>query len=585
MPRWLAVGGTLALFTVLGVLAWHAAPPAPAKVADDKEKAKAEEKTAAFKADIGKEWPMFGGTPSRNLVNLVDKNIPTTWSNEENAYKNIKWVEDLGSKAYGGPVIAGGKIFIGTNNGNPRNKRDTADGRPIDKGVLMCFEEQTGDFLWQAVYNKLEAGRVNDWPEEGICSSPVVEGDRLYFVCNRGEVTCASVNGYQKDKTEPTHKGYTDKTDAGIIWRLDMIGKLGVFPHNLSTCSPLVVGDTLFVITSNGVDEGHINIPNPEAPSFLAINKKNGEVIWKNNAPTERLAEARKKGGQDVSIKELVDKGLVLMHGQWSNPVYAEPKNGKPQVIFPGGDGWLYAFNPKNGELIWKFDCNPKDSFYELGKSGTRSDFVCTPVVYEDRVYIGTGQDPEHKKGVGHLWCIDITKEPKNKDKDLSPAVKKPAKEGEQPQTIFNPKDPANKDSGLVWHFGGMKSPPLKPRERPYVFGRTLSTVCAHDGLVYTSELDGFVHCFDAKTGEHYWEHDMNADTWCSPYWVDGHVYIGNDKGKLLVFKAGKKKELVETIDMNCGYIRATPVAVNGVLYVMTENPTQLWAITNKGGK
>ena len=64
------------------------------------------------------------------------------------------------------------------------------------------------------------------------------------------------------------------------------------------------------------------------------------------------------------------------MHGQWSNPVYAEP-NGKPQIIFPGGDGWIHAFNPKNGELLWKFDCNPKDSVYELGGEGTRNDFVC----------------------------------------------------------------------------------------------------------------------------------------------------------------------------------------------------------------
>ena len=96
---------------------------------------------------------------------------------------------------------------------------------------------------------------------------------------------------------------------------------------------------------------------------------------------------------------------------------------------------------------------------------------------------------------------------------------------------------------------------------------------------MYTSELDGFVHCFDAKTGKQYWEHDMNADTWASPYWVDGHIYIGNDKGKILVFKHGKTKELVSTIDMNCGYVRNTPVVVEGVLYVIAENPTQLWAI------
>ena len=143
----------------------------------------------------------------------------------------------------------------------------------------MCFDEKTGNFLWQAVFDKLAAGRVSDWPDEGICSSPVVEKDRLYFVNNRGELLCASVDGFQAGKTEPTMPGFTDKTDAGIIWRLDMMRNLGVFPHNLSTCSPLIVGDIIFLITSNGVDEGHINIPNPGAAcwSFLAVNKKDGD--------------------------------------------------------------------------------------------------------------------------------------------------------------------------------------------------------------------------------------------------------------------------------------------------------------------
>jgi outer membrane protein assembly factor BamB len=346
-------------------------------------------------------------------------------------------------------------------------------------------------------------------------------------------------NGNQGVQDE-TYKG---PTDVDVIWRLDMMKELGVFPHNLATCSPLVVGDVLFVITSNGVDEDHINIPAPDAPSCLAIDKKTGKVLWKDNSP-----------------------GRKIMHGQWSNPVYAEP-NGKPQIIFPGGDGYIRGFDPKTGELLWKFDCNPKNSVYELGGEGTKSDFVSTPVVWENKLYIGVGQDPEHKKGVGHLWCIDITKQPKNKDKDLSPV-----------NDNFDPKAEVNKDSGLVWHYGGEAR---KGGRRPYVFGRTLSTCAVHDGLCYEGEYDGFLHCLDANTGEHYWEHDMRSDSWSSPYWVGGHVYIGNEDGRLMVFKHGKEKKLVATNDMRAK-VRATPVAVNGVLYVITENPCRLWAIAAK---
>jgi outer membrane protein assembly factor BamB len=363
-----------------------------------------------------------------------------------------------------------------------------------------------------------------------------VEGNRLWFVSNRCEVVCASTAGK-------------------VLWRLDMIKDLGVFPHNLATCSPLIVGDTLFTITSNGVDEGHIRIPAPDAPSFLAVDKNKGKVLWSSKLP-----------------------GRKIMHGQWSNPVYTVA-NSQAQIIFPGGDGWIYSFNPRDGELLWKFDCNPRASVYKLGGAGTRSDFVSTPVVWENKLYIGVGQDPEHKKGVGHLWCIDITKKPKNKDKDLSPVS--PPKD--QAPNKFDPKDPANKDSGLVWHYGG-RNPEEEGRE--YLFGRTLSTCAVHDGLCFAADFDGVVFCFDARTGKKLWEHQMGTeettfDTWSSPYLVDGKVYIGNEGGVMYIFEASKKLKVIKKVPMK-GVIRATPVAVNGVMYVMTENPCKLWAIKAK---
>jgi outer membrane protein assembly factor BamB len=524
--------------------------------------ANAAEKSKADASD-GRSWPLFGGSVSRNLVNLVEHNLPTGWNVEPGKEKNVKWVVDLGSKAYGGPIVARGKILVGTNNQAPRNRSITGD-----KGILMCFDEADGKFLWQAVHDKLPAGRVNDWPWEGICSSPVVEGDRAYYVSNRAEVVCASLDGYQAGKNEPTHPQYVSNQDAGVIWRLDMIKELQVFPHNLAVCSPLIVGDVLYIITSNGVDEGHINIPQPQAPSFIAVDKHSGKVLWKDNAPSVRLVEERKGGSANVDIKALVNKGLLLMHGQWSNPVYAEP-NGKPLIIFPGGDGWVRAYRPGTWQLVWKFDCNPKNSIYKLGAEGTRSDFVSTPVVWENKLYIGTGQDPEHDKGVGHLWCIDITKEPASAEKDISPV-----------NDNFDPKAPENKESGLVWHYGG-PVPDDSNYDRNYFFGRTMSTCAIHDGLCYQCEYDGVLHCIDARTGHQYWEHSLKADCWSSPYWVDGHIYMGNEGGTMFIFEHGKEKKIVAEIEMK-GKIRATPVAVNNVLYVMTENPCKLYAITKK---
>ena len=251
------------------------------------------------------------------------------------------------------------------------------------------------------------------------------------------------------------------------------------------------------------------------------------------------------------------------MEGQWSNPVAAEVK-GATQVIFPGGDGWLYSFEAKSGKLLWKFNCNPKAAMFKPGGRGDRGFPIATPVIYDNKLYVGVGLDPSEGPGVGHLWCIDITKEPKNKDKDLSPV-----------NDNFDPKADVNKDSGLVWHRGGYLKP--KPaRGRETVFGRTVSTVAIHDGLVYAPDLDGYVQCLDAKTGKLYWEHDMKDGTWASPYYVDGKVYLGNEGSNMIVFKHGKEAKVLAKIDM--GKNLQTPVVVvNGVLYINTGS--QLFAI------
>ncbi len=393
----------------------------------------------------------------------------------------------------------------------------------------MCFATADGKFLWQAVHNKLPSGIVHDWGNYGVCSTPIIEGNNLYYVCNRCEVICAGTDGLP------------GKQEADIKWKLEMMKTLGVFPHNSSTSSPLIVGDLVFAVTSNGVDEGHLNIPAPKAPSFVAVNKKTGMVKWQDNSPGEKI-----------------------MHGQWSSPAYGVI-GGKPQVIFPGGDGWIYAFEPETGKPLWKFDCNPKSAKYDLGGKGTKNDFISTPVIYDNKVYIGVGQDPEHRLGVGHLWCIDPTRAANGKF-DLSPV-----------NDNFDPKAAVNKDSGLVWHYGGVAPPGSR---RNYIFGRTMSTCAIHDGLLYVAELEGFLHCLDAKTGEKYWDHNLNkADCWGSPYWVDGKIYIGNDEGEVFVFAHGKQKKLINVNNMG-KLVRSTPVVVDGVLYVMTV--TDLYAIASK---
>ena len=442
---------------------------------------------------------MWGFTPARNLVSS-ETNLPENWNPKTGG--NIKWRAELGSQTYAGPVIIGGKVFVGTNNQGLRNPKLTGD-----RGVIMAFNEVDGAFLWQSTHTKLTAGRVNDWPQQGICSTPFIEGNRLYFISNRCEVVCIDTEGFRDGENDGPFTDETDATeiDGDIVWKYDMMEELDVFPHNLATCSPVGAGDLLFVITSNGVDEGHIHIPSPFAPSFIAINKDTGELVWESDLPGENI-----------------------LHGQWSNPAYAEV-DGVPQVILPGGDGWVYSLEPETGKLLWKFDCNPKYSVWQLGGRGTRNAIIATPVIYNNRVYVGVGQDPEHGQGVGHLWAIDAT--------------------GSGDVTT----------TGAVWHFGDEN------------YNRTISTVAIHDGLLYAADLSGFVYCLNADTGEHYWTYDTYAAIWGSPFVADGKVYIGDEDGDVAVFRASKQKDLLYEVNMGSA-VYTTPVAKDKVLYIASRN-------------
>ena len=429
------------------------------------------------------------------------------------------WEAKLGSASYNRPATGRGKVFVGTN--NYAGYRDGIDGEQ-DKGVLICFDDTDGKFLWQLTRDKLESGRVNDWPLQGIFSQPWVDGDRLWMVTNRGEIMCLDTEGFLDGENDGPYKNEELKThqDADIVWSLDMIEELGVFPHNKAFGDPVVFEDLLFINTSNGVDEAHLNVPSPRAPSFLAINKNTGKVVWENGQPSDEI-----------------------LHSTWASPQVAVIK-GQPQVFFPGGDGWLYAFDVPTGELIWKCDLNPKDSVFELGGAGTRNSVLARPVVYKESVIIGVGQSPEYGENVGHLWRIDATK-----TGDVSLELGEIGKKGRP-----------NPNSGIIWHYGGEEADPDADADTEYIFGSTLSSpAITPDGLLLIADLTGYFYCLDVETGKRHWKYDFLSGVWASPRLYRNHVLIGNEDGQLCMFKATKTENKPKEFDtVNYGSIYAT---------------------------
>jgi outer membrane protein assembly factor BamB len=441
-------------------------------------------------AAAAQDWPMWGGTAQRNMTSAV-KGLPDAW--DAKGGTNVKWKVQIGSASNGNPVVADGKIFLGTNNGNPRNPEITGD-----KGVLMCFRESDGKFLWQAISDKLDG--ENDWPEEGVCSSAVVEGKRLYYVSNRGELICLDTEGFADGKNDGPVQDETYKgpTDADVIWKLDLRKDLGVVQLYMASTSPVIWEDLVFIVTSNGRDSADEKVQAPKAPSFVAANKDTGKVVWQDNSP-----------------------GEGILHGQWGSPTIASV-DGVTQAIFGGGDGWLYGFNARTGEKMWRFDLNPKDAVWPK----TRNYALSTPAFSGGQIFMSVGQDPDHPNGVGHTYCIN------------------PALKGDITET------------GRIWQYDKV--------------GRSISTAAVADSLVYVADMKGILHCLDVKTGKPYWTYDTLAPVWGSPLLADGKVYLGDQDGDVVVLKAGTELKKISEIDMG-NSVYSTPVPANGVLYIMTR--------------
>jgi len=531
----------------------------------------------AVSEKVTAEVNQWGGSPDRNNV-AVGHNIPTEWKLgkfnlrtgdwDPTGSKNVKWVAKLGSQSYGNPVVADGKVFVGTNNYGGWLSRYPSN---VDLGCLLAFDLKDGKFFWQHSSEKLPTGRVHDWPQQGICSAPLVEGHRLWFVTNRGEVRCLDTEGFHDGENDGPYKDEksTAPDEADVIWVYDMMKELGISQHNMCSCSVTDAGDYLFVNTSNGVDVEHNYIPAPDAPSFFVMNKNTAKVLWTDKSP-----------------------GLNILHGQWSSPTYGV-LGGVPQLLFAGGDGWLYSFAPEgdgqgNARLLWKFDANPKTAFYTVSGKATRNHIIATPVIYDGLVYVGVGEDPEHGEGIGHLWCVDPTKRG-----DVSPEL------------AFNSKDPSkpippkrlqavveeegdfarpNPNSAVVWHYANQDTNGDGKIDFEETMHRTVGTVAIKDDVLYIADFSGLFHCLDAKTGKVHWVYDMLAAAWGSPLVVDGKVYVGDEDGDVAIFRESADPNVAMKDDapyygeINMGNsVYSTPIVADNVLYI--ANRTHLFAI------
>lgn len=472
--------------------------------------------------------PQWGRRFSRNMVS-DETGLPESF--DPAAGRNIKWIVPMGTSTYSTAVVANGRVFIGTNNENPRDARHKGD-----RGILMCLDEEDGSLHWQLVVPKIIGDPPDprvDWRLAGICSPATVEGDKVYVVSNRGEVMCLDINGQVNGNEGP----YTDEgrhmappgdeplevtdIDADIIWLYDMIAEKGVHQHDSAHSSILLHGDFLYVNTSNGLDTHHTHVQEPNAPSLIVLDKRTGRFLARDDGQI---------GGR-------------IFHSTWSSPALGRVGD-RTIVFFCGGDGVCYGYEaiesaPSNGRLktVMQFDCDPaapKDNVhaYIRNRKESPSNIKSMPVLYNNRLYITLGGDIWWGKRKSWLKCFNAS--------------------GTGDTTA----------SAEIWAY-----------QMPQ---HCCTTPAIYDGMVFVGDCGGTFHCVDSETGKPYWTHKTRRAIWASALVADGKVYVGSQGREFLVFDASRDKKLISSIELDSP-INASPIAANGVLYVATMK--KLYAI------
>lgn len=465
------------------------------------------------------DQPQWGERHTRNMVS-AERGLPADFDPATGA--NVKWSVSLGSNAYGSPVIADGRVYIGTNNAEPRDPKHEGD-----RGVLMCLNESDGRLVWQLVVPRIGGDDYLDWPNIAICTPPTVEGKFVYAFTNRCELVCLDVAGMADGNDGPfmdegRHMTPADQPalevgplDADIVWLLDLREAVDMYPHDSPNAAILLDGDLLYLNTCNGVDNTHRVIRKPDAPSMIVVDKTTGRLVAQDG---ERI-------------------GPRIFHSTWSPPAMGMV-DGRKRVYFCGGDGVCYAFEPPSAAVdavqtlkrVWRFDpdpTSPKEDVqrYLKNRKEGPSNILSTPVLLGDRLYVTVGGDIWWGKKQAWLKCIDAT--------------------GEGDVT----------ESNEVWSY------PLVEH--------CVSTPSVLEGLVFVADCSGLVHCVDAATGQPYWTHKLKGDIWGSTLVADGKVYVGSQGRDFCILAASKELKILATMDLDAP-MASTPVAANGTLYFNT---------------
>jgi len=231
------------------------------------------------------QWPGYYG-PSRDGTS-PEKGILRTWPKEG---PKVLWTLPVG-RGYGGPAIAGGKVYL-------------LDRDESGNDKLRCLDFATGNELWNFSY--AAAGKFD---HNGSRTTPTVEGNNVYTCGPLGDLYCV------------------DTTSHKPVWHKNVwvdFGGSGL-PTWAITQNPLIYRNLLIVASQA-----------PQA-GVVAYDKLTGELKWKS---------AALPGGTGY-----VTPSLVKVAGE-DHLVMITAAKGRGRT---GGGGSVSGLDPLTGKLLWSY--------------------------------------------------------------------------------------------------------------------------------------------------------------------------------------------------------------------------------------
>jgi outer membrane protein assembly factor BamB len=281
--------------------------------------------STAIVAQTGTDWPQWRG-PNRDGVSQ-ETGLLKQWPTDG---PPLVWKAKGAGGGYSSLAVANGRLFTMGLRGN--------------REYIEAFDVATGKEIWATANGAAFHNDRGDGPR----GTPTVDGDNLYALGGNGDLSCLE-----------TRTGRT-------LWTMNVLQKFGgENPQWGISESPLVIGEKVLVT------------PGGRGASIVALNKKDGSLIWKSQSDPAGYSS-----------------GVPVQIGTTTQVVFFTHQR-------------AIGLDLKDGKLLW-----------EYRRANNQVANVATPVVRGNRVFLssdyGAGAGLLEIKADGKAQEVYFTREMRN---------------------------------------------------------------------------------------------------------------------------------------------------------------------------